>query len=108
MAVAGRLHRHASRAGPLLALVTTVGYSGGTFVTFATAGNAVTLCEALREAFDYFGGVPTPVQRRGNGHRAGQPASATSAPTPAATTAGRSAAPAARGAAGRRGRRRDR
>lgn len=46
---------------PLLALVATLGYSRATFVKFTTAEDAVTLCEALREAFDYFGGVPAEV-----------------------------------------------
>ncbi len=45
---------------PLLALVATLGYSRASFVKFvAVAGeNAQTLCDGLREAFDYFGGVP--------------------------------------------------
>jgi transposase len=45
---------------PLLALVATMGYSRASFVRFvATAGEDVaTLCSGLREAFDYFGGVP--------------------------------------------------
>lgn len=43
---------------PLLALVATLGYSRATFVKFTTAEDAATLCDALREAFDYFGGVP--------------------------------------------------
>lgn len=45
---------------PLLALVATMGYSRASFVKFvATAGeDARTLCAGLREAFDYFGGVP--------------------------------------------------
>lgn len=43
---------------PLLALVATLGYSRATFVKFTTAEDARTLCDALREAFDYFGGVP--------------------------------------------------
>lgn len=45
---------------PLLALVATLGYSRATLVKFvATAGeDADTLCAGLREAFDYFGGVP--------------------------------------------------
>lgn len=45
---------------PLLALVATMGYSRASFVKFvASAGeDAATLCAGLREAFDYFGGVP--------------------------------------------------
>jgi transposase len=45
---------------PLLAFVATLGYSRFTFVKFvARAGEDVaTLCAGLREAFDYFGGVP--------------------------------------------------
>lgn len=45
---------------PLLAFVATLGYSRFTFVKFvACAGEDVmTLCASLREAFDYFGGVP--------------------------------------------------
>lgn len=46
---------------PLLALVATLGYSRATFVKFTTAEDARTLCDALREAFDYFGGVPAEV-----------------------------------------------
>lgn len=45
---------------PLLALVATLGYSRASFVKFvAASGEDVdTLCAGLREAFDYFGGVP--------------------------------------------------
>jgi transposase len=45
---------------PLLALVATMGYSRASFVKFAACSgeNATTLCSGLREAFDYFGGVP--------------------------------------------------
>jgi transposase len=43
---------------PLLALVATMGYSRATFVKFTTGEDAATLCACLREAFDYFGGVP--------------------------------------------------
>jgi transposase len=45
---------------PLLALVATMGYSRASFVKFvASSGeDATTLCAGLREAFDYFGGVP--------------------------------------------------
>jgi len=46
---------------PLLALVATLGYSRASFVKFTTAEDATTLCTTLREAFDYFGGVPTEV-----------------------------------------------
>ena len=46
---------------PLLALVATLGYSRASFVKFTTAEDATTLCIALREAFDYFGGVPAEV-----------------------------------------------
>lgn len=45
---------------PLLALVATMGYSRASYVKFvACPGEGVaTLCAGLREAFDYFGGVP--------------------------------------------------
>ena len=43
---------------PLIALVATMGYSRATFVKFASREDAATLCSGLREAFDYFGGVP--------------------------------------------------
>jgi transposase len=43
---------------PLIALVATMGYSRATFVKFTTREDAATLCAGLREAFDYFGGVP--------------------------------------------------
>lgn len=46
---------------PLLALVATLGYSRASFVKFTAAEDATTLCAALREAFDYFGGVPAEV-----------------------------------------------
>jgi transposase len=46
---------------PLLALVATLGYSRASFVKFTTAEDAGTLCAALREAFDYFGGVAAEV-----------------------------------------------
>ena len=45
----------------LLALVATLGYSRASFVKFTTAEDATTLCAGLREAFDYFGGVPAEV-----------------------------------------------
>jgi transposase len=35
-----------------------MGYSRATFVKFAAGEDAATLCTGLREAFDYFGGVP--------------------------------------------------
>ena len=43
---------------PLLALVATMGYSRASFVKFTRGEDADTLCAGLREAFDYFGGVP--------------------------------------------------
>jgi transposase len=43
---------------PLLALVATLGYSRASFVKFTAGEDAATLCRCLREAFDYFGGVP--------------------------------------------------
>ena len=45
---------------PLLAFVATLGYSRASYVKFvACSGEDVaTLCAGLREAFDYFGGVP--------------------------------------------------
>lgn len=43
---------------PLLAVVATLGYSRASFVKFVTREDATTLCAALSEAFDYFGGVP--------------------------------------------------
>lgn len=46
---------------PLLALVATLGYSRASFVKFSAAEDASALCSALREAFDYFGGVPAEV-----------------------------------------------
>ncbi|MBK9134139.1 MAG: IS21 family transposase [Betaproteobacteria bacterium] len=46
---------------PLLALVATLGYSRASFVRFSAAEDASALCSALREAFDYFGGVPAEV-----------------------------------------------
>lgn len=46
---------------PLLALVATLGYSRASFVKFTLAEDAGTLCAALREAFDYFGGVAAEV-----------------------------------------------
>lgn len=45
----------------LLAMVATLGYSRAAFVKFTTDETAATLCTALREAFDYFGGVPAEV-----------------------------------------------
>lgn len=45
----------------LLAMVATMGYSRAAFVKFTTDETAATLCAALREAFDYFGGVPAEV-----------------------------------------------
>lgn len=43
---------------PLLALVATMGYSRASFVKFTAREDAATLCAGLREALDYFGGVP--------------------------------------------------
>ena len=43
---------------PLLAFVMTLGYSRASFVKFTVAEDAQTLCECLREALLYFGGVP--------------------------------------------------
>lgn len=45
-------------ADPLLALVATMGYSRATFVRFSQREDVSALVEALRAAFDYFGGVP--------------------------------------------------
>lgn len=43
---------------PLIALVATMGYSRASFVKFAAGEDTSILCAGLREAFDYFGGVP--------------------------------------------------
>lgn len=43
---------------PLLALVATMGYSRSSFVKFTVREDAATLCAGLREALDYFAGVP--------------------------------------------------
>ncbi|WP_050382180.1 IS21 family transposase [Bradyrhizobium pachyrhizi] len=43
---------------PLVALVATLGYSRATFVKFGQREDVTALCEGLREALDYFGGVP--------------------------------------------------
>jgi transposase len=43
---------------PLLALVATLGYSRASYVSFGAREDANALCTGLREAFDYFGGVP--------------------------------------------------
>lgn len=43
---------------PLIALVATLGFSRATYVKFGASEDAATLCAGLREAFDYFGGVP--------------------------------------------------
>lgn len=45
----------------LMALVATLGYSRATFVKFSSNEDTATLCDGLREAFDYFGGVPEQV-----------------------------------------------
>jgi transposase len=42
----------------LVAFVATLGYSRAAFVRFTTDETAPTLCECLREALVYFGGVP--------------------------------------------------
>jgi transposase len=39
-------------------LVATLGYSRASYVTFGAREDASSLCAGLREAFDYFGGVP--------------------------------------------------
>jgi transposase len=46
---------------PLLAFVATLGYSRASFVRFTVAEDTATLCECLREALVYFGGVPAHV-----------------------------------------------
>lgn len=46
---------------PLVALVATLGYSRAAFVKFGCTEDAQALCAGLREAFDYFGGVPEQV-----------------------------------------------
>src|SRR5690606_29841202 len=43
---------------PLVAFVATLGYSRSSWVYFTTNERADTLCQCLREAFIYFGGVP--------------------------------------------------
>ena len=43
---------------PLLAFVATMGWSRATFVRFTEAEDAQTLCECLRAALGFFGGVP--------------------------------------------------
>jgi transposase len=43
---------------PLLALVATLGYSRTSYVAFGDSEDAGAMCTGLREAFDYFGGVP--------------------------------------------------
>lgn len=45
----------------LLAFVATMGYSRASFVKFTEKEDTEALCEGLREAFDYFGGVPEQV-----------------------------------------------
>lgn len=42
----------------LLAFVATLGFSRATFVRFTAGEDAATLCGCLREAFEFFGGVP--------------------------------------------------
>jgi transposase len=46
---------------PLVALVATLGYSRATFVKFGLKEDVRALSEGLREALDYFGGVPEQV-----------------------------------------------
>ncbi len=46
---------------PLVALVATLGYSRATFVKFGNKEDVGALCAGLREALDYFGGVPEQV-----------------------------------------------
>ena len=46
---------------PLSALVATLGYSRATFVRFSEKQDEAALCLALREAFDFLGGVPQQV-----------------------------------------------
>jgi len=43
---------------PLVAFVATLGYSRAAYVKFGRSEGEQALCEGLREAFDYFGGVP--------------------------------------------------
>lgn len=43
---------------PLVAFVATLGYSRATFVKFGRSEDLEALRQGLREAFDYFGGVP--------------------------------------------------
>jgi transposase len=53
---------HIRRGGdPLLAFVATLGYSRASYVRFTHNETAATLCECLREALAYFGGVPAHV-----------------------------------------------
>ena len=42
----------------LLAFVATLGFSRATFVRFTAGEDAATLCGCLRQAFEFFGGVP--------------------------------------------------
>lgn len=46
---------------PLIALVSTLGYSRATFAKFSDREDSPTLCRGLLESFDYFGGVPEQV-----------------------------------------------
>ena len=46
---------------PLLAFVATLGYSRASYVRFTHDETAATLCDCLREALAYFGGVPAHV-----------------------------------------------
>jgi transposase len=45
----------------LLAFVATLGYSRASYVRFTTDETAATLCDCVREALAYFGGVPSHV-----------------------------------------------
>lgn len=44
---------------PLVTLVATLGYSRATYVKFGQKEDVAALCTGLREALDYFGGVPS-------------------------------------------------
>src|SRR5262245_16189692 len=43
---------------PLLAFVATLGYGRASYVRFTSDATAATLCDCIREALIYFGGVP--------------------------------------------------
>jgi transposase len=42
-------------------MVATLGYSRASYVSFGYREDTTALCTGLREAFDYFGGVPVHV-----------------------------------------------